>query len=151
MGSREQPDILAFRSQCSLLVEAKTSRDDFLADRRKPERIEPDRGLGVYRFYLCPEGLLAPADVPPKWGLLWAKGQRITSVKVPPGNIWPSYTAARRYPDTWGAFAHVANSGAELAVMYAIARRRRLSRSEAHYETQIAQLRKKGGQPGETG
>lgn len=140
-GSREQPDVLAFRGQCSLLIEAKASRGDFLADFKKPERLAPDGGLGVYRLYLCPEGLIGLDDLPPKWGLLWARGQRVEPIKIPTGNIWPGYPIASRYPDNWGRFAHAPDYSAERAVMYSIARRRSLSRSEALYEAQIAELR----------
>lgn len=139
-GSREEPDVLAFRGQCSLLIEAKTSRGDFLADFKKPERIAAQGGLGVYRLYLCPAELLGLDDIPPKWGLLWARGQRIEQIRMPKGNIWPGYSEASRYPDTWGLFAHAPDHTAERAVMYSIARRRALSRSETKYETQIAQL-----------
>lgn len=139
-GSREQPDVLAFRGQCSLLIEAKTSRSDFLADFKKPERISVHGGLGVYRLYLCPAELLGLHDIPPKWGLLWARGQRIEAIRMPPGNVWPGYAEASRYPDTWGSFAHVPDSAAERAIMYSIARRCALSRSDEKYEAQIAQL-----------
>lgn len=140
-GSREQPDVLAFRGQCSLLIEAKASRGDFLADFKKPERLAPDGGLGVYRLYLCPEGLIGLDDLPPKWGLLWARGQRVEPIKIPTGNIWPDYSTASRYPDNWAKFAHSPDYHAERAVMYSIARRHSLSRSEALYEAQIAELR----------
>ena len=32
VGSREQPDVVGFRSTCSAIIEAKVSRADFLAD-----------------------------------------------------------------------------------------------------------------------
>jgi hypothetical protein len=50
-GTREQADVIGFRSNCSVLIEAKVSRSDFLADARKPHRVAG--GLGVYRFYLA--------------------------------------------------------------------------------------------------
>jgi len=34
-------------------------------------------GLGVYRFYLCPVGLIQPEELPPKWGLLYAENGKV--------------------------------------------------------------------------
>ncbi|MFG5071521.1 hypothetical protein ID106_15945, partial [Vibrio cholerae] len=61
----------------TIVVEVKVSRADFLADRKKPFRAEPESGMGNYRYYMCPEGLIELADLPPKWGLLHvgAKGK----------------------------------------------------------------------------
>lgn len=69
----EIPDAIGFRTGYhnveSVLVEVKVTRSDFLADKRKPHRLEG--GLGTFRYYLCPEGLIQVADLPPGWGLLW--------------------------------------------------------------------------------
>ncbi|PWI34873.1 adenylosuccinate synthase [Vibrio albus] len=54
----------------TIVVEVKVSRSDFLADRKKPFRVEPEKGMGNYRYYMCPEGLISVDDLPPKWGLL---------------------------------------------------------------------------------
>lgn len=54
-----------------MLVEAKASRADFLADARKPHRLDQATGIGRWRYYLCPEGLIQPEELPPRWGLLW--------------------------------------------------------------------------------
>jgi hypothetical protein len=35
-GTREQADVIGFRSQCSAVIEAKASRADFLADVNRP-------------------------------------------------------------------------------------------------------------------
>lgn len=53
----------------SVLVEVKVSRSDFLADRKKPHR--QAGGVGVYRYFMCPEGLINLDDLPYGWGLLW--------------------------------------------------------------------------------
>lgn len=141
-GSREEPDVLAFRGQCSMLIEAKTSRADFLADFKKPERQnDTGTGLGVYRLYLCPAELLAVEDIPKKWGLLWARGKRIEAIRMPLGNIWPNHSTAQRYPSNWALFAHVPDHSAERAVMYSIARRRALTPTEEQYEAQLRQIR----------
>lgn len=55
----------------TILIEAKTSRADFLNDAKKPHRIDPQMGVGKWRYYICPEGLINVEDLPPKWGLIW--------------------------------------------------------------------------------
>jgi hypothetical protein len=72
----EHPDAIGWRRSPldggTILVEAKVSRADFLADSNKPHRRTPELGVGRYRYYLCPEGLIAPEELPPRWGLLYA-------------------------------------------------------------------------------
>lgn len=118
-GSREHPDVIGFRSNCSTLIEVKTSRADFLADRKKPERATG--GLGLYRFYLCPEGLLQAPDLPSGWGLLVASGRQVTEVVRPRGNLWPPVGQA--VGTEWEAFQHQPNMAAERQALFSIARR----------------------------
>lgn len=70
----ETPDAIGFRAggydEHSVLIEVKISRADFLADRKKPHRADPGLGMGLYRYYLAPEGVIKPEDLPPRWGLL---------------------------------------------------------------------------------
>ncbi|MGO4801166.1 adenylosuccinate synthase [Pseudomonas sp. W22_MBD1_FP4] len=83
----EMPDTIGFRAASNLtetvLVEVKVSRSDFLADARKPHRAD-GAGMGLYRYYMCPEGLIQPEEVPARWGLLWvgARG-KVTAVLGP--------------------------------------------------------------------
>jgi hypothetical protein len=69
----ESPDSIGFRAtgifDGSFLVECKASRSDFLADKYKPHR--QSLGMGKYRYYLCPEGMITVEDLPERWGLLW--------------------------------------------------------------------------------
>lgn len=77
--SGEIVDAIGFRTGTgmeTILVEAKTSRADFLADRKKPHRNGTCAGVGNYRYYLCPEGLIKPEELPEGWGLLWVCGSR---------------------------------------------------------------------------
>ncbi len=67
----EVPDAIGFRTghgAGSVLIEVKTSRADFLADRAKPHRQQG--GVGDWRYFMVPEGLLSVADLPARWGLL---------------------------------------------------------------------------------
>lgn len=70
----EMPDAIGFRAVTAetetVLVEVKVSRGDFLADARKPHR-EGGNGIGLFRYYMCPAGLISPDEVPERWGLLW--------------------------------------------------------------------------------
>ncbi|WP_018234251.1 hypothetical protein [Thioalkalivibrio thiocyanodenitrificans] len=72
----EIPDAIGFRYQGghpldgSTVVEVKVTRGDFLADRRKPHRNGDRVGLGRWRYYLCPQGVITPDDLPDGWGLL---------------------------------------------------------------------------------
>lgn len=74
----EIPDAIGFRiaghNDGSIVVEVKVSRSDFLADKKKPHRAN-DAGLGNWRYYLCPEGLINPSDLPNGWGLLWVNSR----------------------------------------------------------------------------
>lgn len=126
IGSREQPDVLAFRSNCSAMIEVKVSRADFLADRKKPER--KSGGVGIYRFYLCPEGMIKPEELPPRWCLLYAKGRSVIEAVKPQGNMWPplereQHPVTEAYMDGWREFQHVPDAIAERSALYSIARR----------------------------
>ena len=64
--SGETPDVIAWKARCrSILIECKVSRADFLADRGKPWRVDPQGALGCERFYMAPAGLIAAAELPP--------------------------------------------------------------------------------------
>ena len=69
----EIPDVLGFtmgiRGALSILVECKTSRSDFLADRSKPTRACPALGMGQRRWFFTPPEIATLADVPWGWGL----------------------------------------------------------------------------------
>ncbi|OWJ92312.1 hypothetical protein B6S59_20895 [Pseudomonas sp. A46] len=124
IGSREQPDVIGFRSSCSAIIEVKVSRADFFADRKKPERARG--GLGIYRFYLCPEDLIHPEEVPLRWGLLYAKGRSVESIVKPSGNLWPSlvmHPELAVIANDWVAFQHTPDYSAERQALFSIARR----------------------------
>lgn len=84
-GNKESPDAIGFRPDgLSILMEAKISREDFLSDKYKPFRKNPDIGMGDYRFYVCPEGVIKPEDLPPKWGLFYTtKRGSLKAIKAP--------------------------------------------------------------------
>jgi hypothetical protein len=67
----EEPDAIGWRwNGVSVLAECKRSRGDFRADLQKPHRVKPECGMGNWRWYLTPPGLLRPDEIPCPWGLL---------------------------------------------------------------------------------
>ena len=70
-ASGEMPDAIGWKQAChSVLVECKVNRSDFLADREKPFRVKPEKGVGSERFYLTPRELVKLEELPCGWGLL---------------------------------------------------------------------------------
>lgn len=84
--SGEKPDAIGWRDGLSLLVECKATRADFLADKKKPFRKAPEKGMGDWRFYLCPPDIITVGDLPAGWGLLYALPKQIKEVHGVPGN-----------------------------------------------------------------
>lgn len=86
----EIPDVIGWVNGDSILVECKTSRADFKVDALKPFR--QFGGIGNYRFYLAPAGVLDIEEVPEKWGFLEVgPGGSIIEQRVPVGNIWTDF------------------------------------------------------------
>ena len=69
---KENPDVFAFCKYYSVLIECKASRSDFLADKKKPFRQNPQLGIGRMRYYLVNEGVATQEDMPEGWQLLIA-------------------------------------------------------------------------------
>lgn len=80
----EQPDAIGFKNggRHSVLVECKTSRGDFFRGLKKPHRAHPSLGMGQERYYLTPKGLLAPDEIPERWGLIEDHGSNRIKVVV---------------------------------------------------------------------
>ncbi len=81
----ESPDAIGFRVSThrygggSTVVECKISRADFLHDSKKPHRYE-GCGMGRFRYYLCPEDMIEPQELPTGWGLVYVTARK--SVRV---------------------------------------------------------------------
>ena len=108
-------DVLGFGAHNhSVLLEIKVSRQDFLKDKNKPFRKNPEQGVGKYRFYCCPKNLVQIEDLPENWGLIWEDNGKLEIMfnpycKNPKGNIFK------------GGFQY--NRDAERAIMYSALRR----------------------------
>ena len=86
--SGEMPDAIGWkRANHSVLVECKVTRADFLADRAKPFRAKPERGVGCERFYLTPVHLLRPEELATGWGLLEVRGRGIEIIHSSAKNL----------------------------------------------------------------
>jgi len=86
--SGEMPDAIGWKQACrSVLVECKVTRADFLADRAKPFRQNPDKGVGCERFYLTTPALIKTEELPAGWGLLECHGGRIVMLQSSAKNL----------------------------------------------------------------
>ncbi|WP_319760315.1 hypothetical protein [Maridesulfovibrio sp.] len=78
----EIPDAIGWREGfISTLVECKTSRADFRADRKKWHRRIPENGMGMFRYMLCPKDMIQPEELPEGWGLLYCLPKTIRRIK----------------------------------------------------------------------
>lgn len=68
----EIPDAIGFMvgGGISVLLECKISRADYLKDKNKIYRLQKEYGMGNFRYFFTPKGLLPLEDIPEKWGLL---------------------------------------------------------------------------------
>lgn len=66
----ETPDVMAFHSRYSTLIECKVTRSDFLRDRHKAARRIEELCMGNYRIYCVPKGMIGEDEIPESWGLL---------------------------------------------------------------------------------
>lgn len=87
----ELTDVYATNRVTSTIIEVKTSHADFLADKRKYARSHEaevnNHQLGNYRYYLCPEGVIKPEELPEGWGLLYWNGRKVDKV-IPAPKCW---------------------------------------------------------------
>lgn len=97
----------------SVLVEVKVSRSDFLADAKKPHRNGEVLGMGTYRYYMCPEGIITLDDLPHGWGLLWVNNR--SHVKLLAGHV--CMLQGRNGRGAEQLWAHQKNDQLELEMM----------------------------------
>ena len=105
----------------SAIIEVKTSHADFLADQKKYCRSEQFAALnyaaGMFRWYLCPEGIIKPEELPEKWGLLYWDGNKIYPVVAP-----------KKFEGT---------SGADMDILTSILRREKFPEAIFNYREKI--------------
>ena len=85
-GGSENPDAIGWfnRGYHSILIECKANRRDFLIDKTKYHRRAGEKaGMGRYRFYMAPPGVIAVADLShTKWGILEVVGRSVKTLKL---------------------------------------------------------------------
>lgn len=62
--------------------EIKVSRSDFLADLKLPEKHDQALRTVDKFFWICPEKLIQPHEIPPGMGLMWVSTKKVIRVKV---------------------------------------------------------------------
>lgn len=81
--SGEIPDVIGWNYWTSVLIEVKVSRRDFLKDKKKEFRNKPELGMGEFRYYCCPEGIIKEEELPNNWGLLYLnENNKIETIKL---------------------------------------------------------------------
>lgn len=112
----ERPDAIGFRvghAEGSVVVECKVSRSDFHADKTKQHR-QQGCGMGTWRYYMVPKGLLTIADLPQRWGLLEVTSRGHVQVRhgaaASAGN-WHAYR------DALEAFRHESDVAVERSLL----------------------------------
>lgn len=108
-SSGEIPDVIGFKSGYSYLIEAKTSRSDFFADKKKSFRKHPNQGMGTFRYFICETGLISVEELPPRWGLIYVSPKGRCRLKY--GNKGNQYLKKFRFEN---------NIEAEYTVMLAL-------------------------------
>lgn len=82
LGS-EIPDAIGWKyGSQSHLIECKVSRADFFANADKCH-MRTDSGVGQYRYFMTPPGLLRPDELPDGWGLLEVQDSYVRLVQTP--------------------------------------------------------------------
>lgn len=103
----ENCDVWGFDGEYTAVIEVKTSHADFLADKKKwfRSKVAEEECLqaGKFRWYLCPEGVIKPEELPEGWGLLYWNGKKIIHIK--------------------GAASHKNTARADLLILSSILRR----------------------------
>lgn len=93
----------------------------FLRGKKKPERNGDRFGVGVYRFYICPEGLLRLEDIPKNWGLLYSDGKKVVQeLRKPVGNMWPAFATGS---ESWQSMQHEVDVESEKSILFSLCRR----------------------------
>lgn len=79
---QESPDCFGAKS-CgaeTYLLEAKVSRSDFLSDKKKAFRQCPSKGIGMFRYFIVPDGLVGADEIPEGWGLIEVCSKRKATI-----------------------------------------------------------------------
>ena len=93
----ETPDVMGFSSSSSTLIECKVSKSDFNRDKKKMFRSIPQKGMGNYRLYMCPTGLISEEELPDSWGLIYVSDGGKANLIVKPKSQYCNLQAEHAY------------------------------------------------------
>lgn len=114
----EIPDAIGFRTAdgppSSVVVEVKVSRADFLADAQKPHRVDPELGMGQFRYFMAPAGMIALHELPHRWGLIEVDGR---SLRVCAGHVLTQRSAETGWRRDFTPWAFQSNRERELGLL----------------------------------
>lgn len=124
-GTSEIPDAIGWKSWYSVLVECKASRSDFLADRAKNFRENPEIGMGDHRYFLSPPDIIKETDDLKGWGLLHVKNGKIKRIVCPIKRKGQSFWQPKKTTTSydWHIIQHKKNHVAEISILASLARR----------------------------
>jgi len=95
----ESPDAIGWRSRglICVLIECKTSRSDFLSDKKKRFRKIPEEGVGNKRYFMTPPRLIASMELPENWGLLEVHGKQVRKIRESGDHVigWENHKATQ--------------------------------------------------------
>lgn len=92
----------------SILIEVKTSRSDFLVDAKKKPRQYPETGVGKWRYYLCPTGLIREDELPAQWGLIYVNSRGHCEIVKGALSVKFKHSGGYRYRNLTESFAQYA-------------------------------------------
>jgi hypothetical protein len=82
--NNETPDVIGWVGNAfSTLIECKVSVSDFRADKKKVFRRAAELGMGDFRYFAAPLGVIARTEIPDGWGLLEV-GERSVRESIAP-------------------------------------------------------------------
>lgn len=111
-----RPDVFSILPSLNLkganpcIHEVKVSRADFLSDLAKPEKREAYAAMSEAVYYVAPEGIIAPADIPQGFGLIvereenqfhLVKRPRKREVNLQPQHYLNMIIKPGRYPQSY--------------------------------------------------
>lgn len=146
--SGEIADAIGFRSvgeeQHTVVVEAKVTRSDFLADAKKPHRSGAVAGMGTFRYYLAPAGLIQLDELPAGWGLIEVSARG--SLQVRSGHIFEKPREELGWRRDYSMWRHQNDAARETALLVRLLARvgdvETLQRSLKLARNQVAQSQK---------
>lgn len=83
----EEPDAIGWTGTHSILLECKASIEDFRRDQQKSFRTLTEMGIGQYRYFFAPRGVIPVLAMPTKWGLIEVGGRRQPKIVIPAGQF----------------------------------------------------------------